>query len=68
MIQKKLDKNKSNDEYVNLVLIKSVDDQLENLIHQKEVLKKQDGELNMRINQLNFQRKNLIKKGWRKAL
>lgn len=66
MNQKKLNENKTSDEKIDEILLKGIDEQLQSCVHQKEVLENGIKEVNMRLDQLNFQRRNLIKKGWRK--
>ena len=66
MEQQKLDKNKSTDEKVNEILLRGIDEQLQNLVNRRDSLKNQIKEVDLQLEQLNFQRRNLIKDGWRK--
>ena len=66
MEQQKLNKNKSTDEKVNEILLRGIDEQLQILVNRKDSLENQIKEVDLQLEQLNFQRKNLIKDGWRK--
>lgn len=65
---RKLIEEETNDEKVDKILLKGIDKQIEDWVNQKESYLRGIKECNMQINQLNFQRKRIIKEGWRKAI
>ncbi len=67
-MQKKLKNQKTNDEKINEIMLRGIDEQIEHFIHQKESLQRNIKEFDMQIEQLNYQRKRIIKYEWKNTL
>ncbi len=67
-MQKKIINQKTSDEKVQEALLNGIDKNIDIFANQIEALKRNIKEFEMQINQLNFQRKKIIKIGWNKAL
>ena len=67
-MQRKIINKKTNDEKVQEAILKGIDENIDIFVKQVEALKRNINDFEMQINQLNFQRKKIIKDGWNKAL
>jgi len=68
MIQKRIVGRMTQDEHTDQVILKMIDSQIEIALHRKEILEKQIKEIDMEIEQFNWQRRKLINEGWKEAI
>ncbi len=64
-MQKKIINQKTNDEKVQEILLKTIDKQIDSWVNRIESLKRNIKEFEMEVNQLKFQKKKIIKDGWK---
>ena len=67
-MQERLKEGKTNDEKIQEILVKSIDEQLAHFVKQIESLERNIHDFKMQISNLNFRRRRIIEEGWKNAL